>query len=52
MSMGGLAGCPFLFPRRNKSMKRLILTVAVMLAASTPVFARIPNKRTMRRWLP
>src|SRR5215831_20905366 len=45
MSIGGLAGCPFLFPKRNKPIKRLILTVAVMLlavmlAASTPAFAQ------------
>jgi hypothetical protein len=37
--MGGLAGCPFL-ARKEKPMKRLVTTAAIMLAASTPIFAQ------------
>jgi hypothetical protein len=47
----GLAGCPFLFSKRNEPMKRPILTVAIMLATSTPVFAQ-NTEREKQRWLP
>jgi len=42
---------PFLFSKRNEPMKRPILTVAIMLATSTPVFAQ-NTEREKQRWLP